>query len=155
MTTRRTALKAMAGALRPRRRRAPLGHEAGPCAGSNAEARRHVGTSRSAPRRRTTIRTASDTYATLHFAAPFYSTLLRFNLEQVPAGRRRSGAILDRRAGLDDLHVQAATQREIPRRHDADLGGRESDLRAAAQSADGRGLDPQGDLRRHRHDRDA
>src|SRR5262245_31279832 len=26
----------------------------------------------------------SDTYATLHFAAPFYSTLLRFNLSKFP-----------------------------------------------------------------------
>ncbi len=32
----------------------------------------------------------SDTYATLHFAAPFYSTLLRFNLVQVPRDRSRS-----------------------------------------------------------------
>ena len=31
----------------------------------------------------------SDTYATLHFAAPFYSTLLRFNLDEIPRGRRR------------------------------------------------------------------
>ena len=34
----------------------------------------------------------SDTYATLHFAAPFYSTLLRFNLDKFPRGRRRSRA---------------------------------------------------------------
>ncbi len=31
----------------------------------------------------------SDTYATLHFAAPFYSTLLRFNLDEIPGDRRR------------------------------------------------------------------
>ena len=35
--------------------------------------------------RRTTICHGSDTYATLHFAAPFYSTLLRFNLAEIPA----------------------------------------------------------------------
>src|SRR5258708_6307422 len=28
---------------------------------------------------------ASDTYATLHFASPFYSTLLRLNLDKLPA----------------------------------------------------------------------
>ena len=38
---------------------------------------------------------------------------------------------------------------------DADLGRHQGDLRPPAQSAARRRLDPQGDLRRHRHDRDA
>ena len=97
----------------------------------------------------------SETYATLHFAAPFYSTLLRFNLDEVPRDRRRSRAVLDGRARPDDLYVQAASEREIPRRHDAHLGRRQGDLRPPAQPADRRGVAPQGDLRRHRHDRDA
>ena len=39
--------------------------------------------------------------------------------------------------------------------HGPDLGRREGDLRPPAQSAGRRRLDPPGDLRRHRHDRDA
>ena len=118
------------------------------------KARRHAAISRSAPRRRTTTH-GSDTYATLHFAAPFYSTLLRFNLDKFPEVEGDLAAVLDGRARPDDLYVQAASGREIPRRHDAHLGRRQGDLRPPAQSAAGRGLDPPGDLRRHRHDRDA
>src|SRR5215510_1546089 len=32
----------------------------------------------------------SDTYATLHFSAPFYSTLLRFNLANLPEERQHA-----------------------------------------------------------------
>ena len=71
---------------------------------------------------------ASDTYATLHFAGPFYSTLVRFNLDKFPGSRRRSRAILDGRARPDDLHLQAAGRRQIPRRHAVHLGRREGDL---------------------------
>ena len=45
--------------------------------------------------------------------------------------------------------------RQVPRRLDVLLGGHQGDLRAAAQPAAGRALDPAGELRRHRLDRDA
>ena len=98
---------------------------------------------------------ASDTYATLHFAAPFYSTLLRFNLAKFP---QVEGDLAQSWTVAPDLMTytfKLHAEREIPRRHGADLGRRQGDLRPPAQSAAGRGLDPQGDLRRHRHDRDA
>ncbi len=122
---------------------------------------------RSSPRRGGTLQFAisaetphydchgSDTYATLHFAAPFYSTLLRFNLDKFPEVEGDLADIVDGRARPDDLYVQASSGREIPRRHAAHLRRREGDLRPPAQSAGRRRLDPPGDLRRHRHDRDA
>ena len=70
----------------------------------------------------------SDTYATLHFAAPFYSTLLRFNLSKFPEVEGDLAAVLDGRARPDDLHLQAPSGREIPRRLDAHLGRRQGHL---------------------------
>ena len=74
---------------------------------------------------------------------------------QVPRHRGRSRAVLDGRARPQDLHLQAASGREIPRRHAAHLGRRQGDLRPAARPAGRRGVDPQGHLRRYRYDRDA
>ena len=83
MTTRRTALKGMAGAF-------ALGvggfHWDTTPANAQAQTPKRGGTlvfaiSAEAPHYDPH---ASDTYATLHFAAPFYSTLLRFNLSKFP-----------------------------------------------------------------------
>ena len=50
-------------------------------------------------------------------------------------------AVLAGRARPDDLHIQAASEREIPRRHADDLRRHQGDLRSPAQSAAGRGVD--------------
>ena len=97
----------------------------------------------------------SDTYATLHFAAPFYSTLLRFNLDKFPEVQGDLAQSWTVAPDLMTYTFKLHPEREIPRRHDAHLGRREGDLRPAAQPAAGRGLHPPGDVRRHRHDRDA
>ena len=82
-TTRRTALKGMAGAF-------ALG-----AGGLHWDLVTKAG-AQTQPKRGGTLTFAisaetphydphgSDTYATLHFAAPFYSTLLRFNLDKFP-----------------------------------------------------------------------
>ena len=106
-----------------------------------AQARRHAQVRRSAPRRRTTTATAATPTRRCISPAPFYSTLLRFNLDEVSRGRRRPRRVLDGRARPADLHLQAASEREVPRRHAADLGRRQGDLRPPAQSAEGRGVD--------------
>jgi peptide/nickel transport system substrate-binding protein len=83
MTTRRTALKGMAGAF-------ALGvggfHWDTIPAGAQAQTPKRGGTLVFAISAETPHYDphASDTYATLHFAAPFYSTLLRFNLSKFP-----------------------------------------------------------------------
>ena len=83
MTTRRTALKQMAGAFA-----LGMGGLHWDMVKSNAQGTPKKGgtltfaISAEAPHYDPH---ASDTYATLHFAAPFYSTLLRFNLARFPA----------------------------------------------------------------------
>ena len=63
------------------------------------------------------------------------------NYPNIVARRRRE---LERVPGPADLHLQAAPEREIPRRNPLDLGGCEGHLRAHRQSPEGRHLEPQG-----------
>ena len=112
-------------------------------------------TSRSAPRRRTTTATAATPTRRCISRRRSIRRCCASISTKFPEVEGDLAQVLDGRARPDDLHVQAAAEREIPRRHDADLGRRQGDLRPPAQSAAGRGVDPQGDLRRHRHDRDA
>jgi peptide/nickel transport system substrate-binding protein len=81
MTTRRTALKQMAGALA-----LGVGGVHWESARAQAQSPKKGGTLIFAISAETPHYDphASDTYATLHFAAPFYSTLLRFNLSKFP-----------------------------------------------------------------------
>ena len=97
----------------------------------------------------------SDTYATLHFAAPFYSTLLRFNLAKFPEVEGDLCTSWQVAPDLMTYTFKLDSGRQVPRRHRAHLGGRQGDLRPLAQPAARRRLDPQGDVQRHRHDRDA
>ena len=97
----------------------------------------------------------SDTYATLHFAAPFYSTLLRFNLAKFP---EVEGDLCTSWQVAPDLMTYTFKLTPGVKFHDGtELTS--ADVKATydrlAQSAAGRRLDPQGDLQRHRHDRDA
>ena len=151
--TRRTTLQGMAGAFALGVGGFSLDYDAG----RSPDARKRGGTLTLRDQRRdAALRLPRQRHlrdAALRGAVLFDAAALQ--PRQIPEGRRRPGAVLDGRAGPDDLHVQAPSEREIPRRHAADLGRREGDLRPAAQPAAGRGVDPQGDLRRHRHDRDA
>ena len=70
----------------------------------------------------------SDTYATLHFSAPFYSTLLRFNLSKFPEVEGDLAQSWTVAPDLMTYTFKLHPGREIPRRHDADLGRREGDL---------------------------
>ena len=68
----------------------------------------------------------------------------------LPEGHPGPGAELDGRARRHDLHLQAAQRGQVPRRLGAHLRGRQGELRAHHQPADGRGVDPQGLLLRSR-----
>src|SRR3954466_1482523 len=57
---------------------------------------------------------------------------------QLPANRRRPGAILDRVARPADLYLQIAAERAVPRRVETDLRGCQGELRAHRASAGGR-----------------
>ena len=97
----------------------------------------------------------SDTYATLHFAAPFYSTLLRFNLDKFPDVQ---GDLAEKWEVAPDLMTYTFKLTPGVKFHDgSDLTS--ADVKATydrlRNTAGRRGLDAQGDLQRHRHDRDA
>ena len=62
----------------------------------------------------------SDTYRDAAFRRAVLFDAAALQSRQVPRGGGRSRQFLDGRAGPDDLHVQAPSGREIPRRHDAD-----------------------------------
>jgi len=81
MTTRRTALKQMAGALA-----LGVGGIHLETARANAEAPKHGGTLTYAISAETPHYDGhgSDTFATIHFSSPFYSTLLKFDLDHYP-----------------------------------------------------------------------
>ena len=152
METRRTALKQMAGAL---------------ALGVGGLSLEQATVQAQAPKRGGTLVFAisaetphydphgSDTYATLHFAAPFYSTLLRFNLSKFPEVEGDLAQSWTVAPDLMTYTFKLHPEREVRRRHGAHFSRREGDLRSTAQSADRRRLHAQGDLRRHRHDRDA
>ena len=71
----------------------------------------------------------------------------------IPQGDPRSGGELDGCARQHDLHLQAPQRRQVPRRLAADLRGHQGQLRSHHQPARGRGVDPQGLLRRSRSSR--
>ena len=111
-------------------------------------------TSRSAPSRRTTIATRSDTCVR---SIPWRRTIRRCcssTRRSIPRSRatsRESWTVApDGLTYTFKLH-----RRQVPRRLGVDLGRHQGDLRPPPQPAAGRGVDPQGDLRRHRRDRDA
>ena len=74
---------------------------------------------------------------------------------EVSGDQRRSRRIVDRRERRAHLHVQAAQRREVPRRHELQLRGREGDLRPHPQAAAGRAVAARSGVCRHRVDRNA
>ena len=97
----------------------------------------------------------SDTYATLHFAGPFYSTLLRFNLPKFP---EVEGDLAELWTVAPDLMTYTFKLHPGVKFHDgttltsADVKATYDRLRNPPQ---GVVSTRQGDLPRHRHDRDA
>ncbi len=98
---------------------------------------------------------AQTSFAFIHPVRPHYSTLLEFDTAKYPGDQGRPRRVVDGREGRAYLHVQAEEGRQVSRRLDLLLGRHQGDLRPPAQPAAGRALDPAGELRRHRVDRDA
>ena len=119
-----------------------------PCRRARAQARRHRSNSPSRVEPDNYDCHANTSFAFLHPIAPHYSTLLKFdaaNYPQIVGDLAQSWTRLARRP---HLHLQAAAERPLPRRLEADLGRREGELRAHRPPAAGRRLGAAGRLRR-------
>ena len=98
---------------------------------------------------------AQTSFAFLHPVRPHYSTLLKFDTANYPKVMGDLAESWTVAPGRPHLHVQAPAQRQVSRRHADDLGGRQGDLRAAAQAAAGRAVDTRGNVQGHHRDRNA
>ena len=144
-------------ALRPDDRRGGLRPGAARSRGATRSSPRRAArcNSRSAPRRRTTTTTAAT--PTRRCISPRRS-IRRCCASTSTSSPRCRATSRQSWTVAPDLMTYTFKLHPGVKFHDgsdADLGRREGDLRPPAQSAARRGLDPQGDLRRHRHDRDA
>src|SRR4051794_7152717 len=70
----------------------------------------------------------NTSFAFLHPVDAALLDLAEVRSGELPADRRRSGALLDRVARPTDLYLQAAAERAVPRRVETDLGRYQGEL---------------------------